>query len=311
MDLIKGITYAPFAKRGDFTNKQAYDSLDKLRIRTGADFVLFVPAGIQKNAYSEEIDYTSDHTVSDDELIKMMEYAKKLGLRVGIKPTVNCLDGTWRAHINFFDEDVPCEPKWSNWFSSYTKFQTHYAGIANDLRCELFITGCEMVMTERREIEWRRLIAEIKKIYKGLISYNTDKYQEHNVKWWDCVDVISSSGYYPIHDWDKQLDRIEKVVEQFEKPFFFAEVGCMSTKNAEFIPNEWNLKGEVEQLGQEEWYRTMFAATVKRPWVQGHIVWDWPSKLYLTDEAETDGGYNIYGKRAEKIVYDYYNEIER
>ncbi len=34
----------------------------------------------------------------------------------------------------------------------------------------------------------------------------TDKYQENNVTWWDCVDVISSSGYYPIDDWDRQLE---------------------------------------------------------------------------------------------------------
>ena len=46
--------------------------------------------------------------------------------------------------------------------------------------------------------------------YYGLMSYNTDKYQEDHVSWWDCVDVISSSGYYPIDQWEQELDRIEK-----------------------------------------------------------------------------------------------------
>ena len=46
----------------------------------------------------------------------------------------------------------------------------------------------------------------------GLITYNADKYQEDHVTWWDAVDVISSSGYYPIDEWENQLDRIEPVV---------------------------------------------------------------------------------------------------
>ena len=50
-----------------------------------------------------------------------------------------------------------------------------------------------------------------------MIAYNTDKYQEGNVKWWDAVDVISSSGYYLIDDWDRQLDRIEREIKPLEK----------------------------------------------------------------------------------------------
>lgn len=35
--------------------------------------------------------------------------------------------------------------------------------------------------------EWRQTIAEIWRDFKGLVSYNADKYQKHNVAWWDCV----------------------------------------------------------------------------------------------------------------------------
>lgn len=46
-----------------------------------------------------------------------------------------------------------------------------------------------MVMAQRRDAEWRALIGDIKSIYTGPVSYNTYKYQEENVGWWDCVDV--------------------------------------------------------------------------------------------------------------------------
>lgn len=55
--------------------------------------------------------------------------------------------------------------------------------------------------------------------YHGLVSYNPDKYQEDHVSWWDCVDVISSSGYYPIDQWEQELDRIEKTVLKYRNHF--------------------------------------------------------------------------------------------
>lgn len=76
-----------------------------------------------------------------------------------------------------------------------------------------------MVMAEHREGQWRELISEIRRYYHGLVSYNTDKYQEDHVSWWDCVDVISSSGYYPINQWEQELDRIEKTVRKYGNRF--------------------------------------------------------------------------------------------
>ncbi len=80
---------------------------------------------------------------------------KQLGLQVALKPTVNCANGVWRARISFFDHDVPCETQWNRWFANYTAFQTHYAALAQAEGCGLFLTGCEMTMTEHREAEWR------------------------------------------------------------------------------------------------------------------------------------------------------------
>lgn len=309
MQFIKGITFAPFAQKGSFRTKEAHESLDNLIDRTGADFIILVPNGLQENPQSEEICYTSVATVDDDELTEMILYAKSRGLRVALKPTVNCKNGAWRAHINFFDEDVVCEPKWSNWFVAYTKFQLHYAGIARNTGCDMFIAGCEMVMAERREAEWRKLIGEIKKIYDGPVSYNTDKYQEHNVGWWDCVDVISSSGYYPLGEWDTQLDRIEAVVKRFNKPFFFAETGCMSTEGSPGVPNDWTIKGEIDLEGQAQWYEDMFRTASKRDWVQGFALWDWAWKQYSVKNVSRQGGYDIYGKPAEEVVKKYYKTV--
>lgn len=219
---------------------------------------------------------------------------------------MNCKDGTWRAFINFFEHDVPCEPKWKNWFASYKEFQTHYARIAEEEQCDIFIAGCEMVMTEHREKQWREVIASIRKEYHGLVSYNTDKYQEDHVSWWDCVDVISSSGYYPIDQWEQELDRIEKTVLKYRKPFFFAEAGCMSRKGSGMIPNNWELQGELRLEEQCEWYRAMFEACKKRPWLRGFALWEWAPKLPSASEAWKDDSYEICEKPVQEIIKRFY-----
>ena len=308
MDYICGMTFAPFVPGGHLASKESKESLRLMKERTNANFVIFVPAALQDTAQSETISMEKE-TVSEEELTEMIYYAKELGLRVSIKPTVNCKNGTWRAHINFFDEDVPCEPKWKNWFSSYTEFQLRFAKVAEDTGAEMFIPGCEMVMSERREEEWRKLISDIRTVYKGLIAYNTDKYQEHNVKWWDAVDVIASSGYYPVDDWEKQLNRIEKVVKKYDKPFFFAETGCMSKEGSKFVPNDWSISGESDLEGQAEWYRAMFEAAKKRDWLKGMCLWSWAGRLYNPRDIERMSNYDIYAKPAEEVVNKYFTEL--
>lgn len=276
-----------------------------MKERTGANFVIFVPGALQDTPQSETIHYADEHQMGDDELEKMIDWAKELGLMVAVKPTVNCKNGSWRAYINFFDEDVHCEPKWGNWFRAYTEFQLHYAAIAEKKHCDLFIAGCEMVMSERRDAEWRKLIADIKEVYSGPVSYNTDKYQEHNVTWWDAVDVISSSGYYPAGDWENQLDRIEKVVRKYNKPFLFAETGCMSTEDSSKAPNDWRVDGEYAPQEQADWFEDMLSACAKRDWVGGFGIWSWNGSL---KEEHIKYGYDIYQKPAETVVKKYYRQ---
>ena len=59
MEYIKGITFAPFAQAGAFAKQEAYDSLDTLVERTGANFIILVPNGVQDTPQSETIDYKS------------------------------------------------------------------------------------------------------------------------------------------------------------------------------------------------------------------------------------------------------------
>ncbi|NGZ75331.1 glycoside hydrolase family 113 [Saccharibacillus alkalitolerans] len=305
-EFVCGMTWGFMGIRGSWGNDEARRSMREMAETTGADWIAIAFSALQDTAHSTEVRFREEPTVTDEEVRWAVAEAKSLGLKVCLKPIVNCADGTWRAHINFFDKDVPCEPKWSDWFASYGRFMTHYAEIAEQTGCEMFCVGCEMVQTDRRENEWRELIARVREAYSGIVTYNCDKYQEDNVTWWDSVDVVSSSGYYPSDDWEAQLDRIENVVRAAGKPFLFLEAGCPSREGSSAVPNDWTLEGGPDEEEQAAFYRAMFGSCERRSWVGGFMLWDWPARLYERESAAQDDGYCIYGKTAEGIVRRYY-----
>jgi hypothetical protein len=313
VEQINAVNFAPFPRKGTLASINAKVSLIKLITRTGANHIILTPAGLQDDPQSTEIDFKGPGSPADEEIVEIAKFIQTLKtpagepLKVIMKPTVNCKNGSWRAFINFLDVGTPEETAWGKWFKSHEKFQRHYAKLARETGCVMFIAGCEMCCSERREKEWRALIARVKADFGGPVSYNTDKYHEDHVSWWDAVDVISSSGYYPTGSWEAQLDRIERVVERYNKPFFFAEIGSMSTRGSMYEPNSWRLQGPADEKDQERWYKEMFEHTKKRLWVQGYGLWSWGADLYDPDQASEQRYYDLYAKAAEKVVYKYFS----
>ena len=275
---ICGMTWGWVGTRGTWATRTAADSMARMA-EHAVTWTALAYAAEQATPFSTDIPFRDTPTVTDDEITWAIREAKRLGMKVVLKPVVNCADGTWRAHIGFFDWDVPNEPSWSEWFASYREFILHAARIAEAEGCEMLCIGCEMVRADGQEAHWRRLVADVREVYGGLVTYNCDKYQEDHVTWWDAVDVISSSGYYPIDEWEQQLDRIERVVEASGKPFFFMEAGCPSRTGSAQLPNDWALPGEPSGAEQLTYYQAMFAACRNRPWVGGLMLWDWPATL--------------------------------
>ncbi|MCU4671314.1 1,4-beta-xylanase [Microbacterium fluvii] len=294
--------------RGTWTGPDA-DASMRAMADHGVNWTALAYAALQQTPISTEIPFDEAPTVTDDEIVHAIRAAHDLGLKVCLKPVVNVADGAWRAHIGFFDRDVPGEPTWGEWFASYTAFIVHAARLAEAEGCEMLCIGCEMVRADAREAEWRALVAEVREVYSGPITYNCDKYQEDRLTWWDAVDVISSSGYYPIDEWDEQLDRIAPVVAASGKPFFFMEAGCPSRTGSPARPNDWALPGEPSGAEQLRYYRAMYEAIGRRDWVAGTMLWDWPARLYAEADAAGNDDYCPYGKPAGAYLRDTYLEL--
>ncbi len=306
---VCGMTWGWTGVRGTWLTHEAEESM-RAMVDHGVGWTALSYAALQATAFSTDIPFEAEPTVTDDEIVGAIRRVHDLGLQVCLKPVVNVADGTWRAHIGFFDWDVPGEPSWTQWFASYTRFIVHAARIAEAEGCAMLCIGCEMVRADGQERHWRRLIAAVRAEYSGLITYNCDKYQEDRVTWWDAVDVVSSSGYYPIDAWEEQLDRIAPVVAASGKPFLFLEAGCPSRTGSALRPNDWSLPGAPDGDEQLRYYRAMFEAIRGRDWVRGTMLWDWPALLYPAAAAARNDDYCPYGKPAGAYLRETYRALE-
>lgn len=307
MDFIKGISFVNFSEcRGNYCNEQSKRALLDAKEALGLTHVSLCFLAYQETAYSEEIDFEGATTPTVDELTLFVEYAKSIGLEVILKPMLDCKDGTWRAHINFFDIDEPCEPQWKHWFKNYREYILTYAKVAQDSGCEMLVIGTEMIQTERRVSDWIFLINEVRKVYKGLVTYNTDKYQEENVSWWDHLDVISASGYYPIGTIKQQMQRIELFLTNYNKPYIFMECGCPSRIGASNNPNDWQFVGAYSEEEQALWWEEFIKETIERPWLTGYTPWSWNYDMSIT--SKKDDGYDICNKLALPLLKKAYEK---
>ncbi|MGS2780084.1 glycoside hydrolase family 113 [Robertmurraya sp. GLU-23] len=313
---IKGMTYGWNTKRGSYRTDEAVDSLRKLK-ETGSEWVALSFYTFQENVFSTDITFDYGFTMTDRDIEFAVIKAKELGLKVCLKPVVNSKDGLWRARIGF-PEDA--HEYWDKWFRSYTNFLLHYAELAEELGCEMFCIGCEMISTESKTEHWIKVIDGVRKIYYGPIVYNANHGKEEGIEWFDKVDIIGTSAYYPVADgpdcseevmienWKKVKKHIKALHRKFNKPILFMEIGCRSAKGCATIP--WDFEHTHLPFDEEEqakFYSSVMKVFWNEPWFAGFFWWDWSTILYPLEKASENTGFDIYGKRAEQILKDWYS----
>ncbi|MDE6674475.1 MAG: glycosyl hydrolase family 53 [Acetatifactor sp.] len=317
---IKGFTYGYHAIKGLYDSVEGRYSQDAL-MDTGANWVCLAFPVNQKTYASTEILFDYRKNVPDLELLTTIKRFHDRGVRVCLKPMINSDDGVWRALIDFPDQTMMEEDiYWAKWFASYQAFLTHYAALAQYAGCEMFCLGCEMLGTERKEEYWRQTIAMVREIYDGPLVYNTNHGKEEVAKWYDAIDYIGTSAYYPVEsapggslaemqeNWGRIADKLAAVSGHLGKKIIFMEIGCRSALGCARMP--WDFVHKELPVSQEEqarFYESCLSVMSGQKWFEGVFWWDWGTRIYHTrEEAERDTGFNIYLKKAEDVVKKWY-----
>jgi hypothetical protein len=239
LGFVKGYSWGYDSRRGAYESPEAERSMKALA-ETGADCACICFSTYMQTHQTPDFKWgeANPRMVSDDEIRRAVDLARAGGMKVILKPMINCRDGVWRAWVKFFrpvtdqervagvtgeidpwdEESVRREgmvrdlAKWDQWWDCYERFILHYARIAEEKQAEGFCLGCEMSSTEEFDLRWRQLIGKVREVYHGSLTYDVNHGREAEVPWWDAVDFISVSAYYAVPPPEGQS--IEEAVRQ-------------------------------------------------------------------------------------------------
>jgi hypothetical protein len=315
----KGISYAAWWS-GDYIQPGADYSLELLR-STGADWISLIVTCHQEAYTSTAIDCTHESTPRDDELVHVINTAHSLGLKVMLKPHVDLFNevegGYWRGDIG---SGFTTEGQWSAWFASYRSLIEHYARLAQDYGADQFCVGTELLGTTPRANDWRAVVAGVRAIYHGPITYAALKGgEETSITWWDAVDYIGVDGYYQLTtdlnhdpteaeleaDWNPHISTLANLsAANGNKPILLTEIGYRSQHGCSCHPWDSLVVSPVDLEEQTYAYQAAFKKLYNQPWLGGMFWWFWSPNRF--ESGPCDDGFSPHLKPAEDILRAWY-----
>lgn len=294
-----------------YGSAMAQESLAEIRA-LGANSVSITPLGYSFNLQDPRIfGYTGeDLTMTPDRVRQTIRAAHAAGLRVLLNPHIWIglygAPGEWRG-----DVAMKSEEDWRKWFASYREFILFFARMAEEEGVELFCVGSELRRTTlARPDDWRKLIREIRGVYRGPCTYSANWSGEFDeIKFWDLLEYVGISAYFPVGEGslDERLatlaptrDHLARFSRAWKKPIVFLESGFRSVTGAGRQPSAWQTGGvpdpEEQRLDYEVWLRTFWG----EPWFYGVYWWQWFADLDYVPQPPTD--FQFRNKPAETTV---------
>ena len=331
---FKGMSFGFMAHNGYYSSAEGKAEMQRV-IASGATAVALMVNFMQDTFASTRVYRDFILTPSDDEVRSAIRTFRQAGLMVMLKPILNIWDSTHRGDVAF---PQPLEmivgikmDYWGEWFKNYTAAIVHYARLCELEGAEMLCIGCEMTGEETQEKYWFPLIEAVRKVYHGLISYNTPCWWHYDIRqnwirgWFSELDMIGISNYYGNAHGDlgmqidvfdeahiaqgflKQRRFLDEAYDILKKPIFFAECGVRSVRGAVESPSDcWENQNDFDGQIQCDYMGGFTRAYWDAPWWAGFFWWKWDEQQdrpYF-HHATGDTGCTIVGKPAEKFFHD-------
>lgn len=277
---INGVS---FVASGEAIN----DSHVKPVTRINANYVAIMPFGFIKNLEHPEIVFNTKRQWFGETkkgTKQYIEILRKKHIKIMLKPQIWIWHGEFTGYL-----EMKSEANWKTLENSYSKFILENAQLAKEVNAEIFCIGTELEkFIENRPNYWSNLIAEIKKIYKGKLTYAANWDEFKHTPFWSDLDFIGVDAYFPVSDsktptiaeaaegWKVHKPVIEHVSNTFKKPILFTEFGYRSVDYSGKEP--WKSDRSMNQVNLEAQTNTtkaLFETFWKEDWFAGGFIWKW------------------------------------
>jgi hypothetical protein len=198
----------------------------------------------------------------------------------------------WRGSIEFGDD----REAWKRFFTDYEAFIVAHARFAEQNGLPLFSVGIEYEKTMQYEKEWRRIIAAVRKVYRGQITYAANWDGVERVPFWDAVDLIGVQAYFPLASgeapserdlteaWKRIWERLGAVSKKHRnKKILFTEIGYPRSRKAALepwapdldeSPGALLLRRRLLEVAFQELDHPLLAGAFWWKWIPGSNRWD-------------------------------------
>ncbi|WP_298950214.1 glycoside hydrolase [uncultured Nonlabens sp.] len=241
-------------------------------------------------------------------------HMKDQNLKVLLKPQLWIGRGQYTGHIN-----LKTDAEWKILEDSYTAYIMRFAQVAAQENISMFCIGTELdSFVKGRPAYWQKLIKDIRKIYKGKLTYagNWDSYKY--VSFWGQLDYIGVDAYFPISEektpdhktitnsWKKWKKELKDLSNKYNKQILFTEYGYISADYAGKEP--WANAGEDKAVNQEAQHillEGLYNNVWHENWMAGGFLWKHhPTKGRRSFEKR----FTTQDKKAQKTVHAAYSK---
>jgi hypothetical protein len=159
---------------------------------------------------------------------------------------------SWRGEIKFDTAE-----EWDRFFTDYETWIVEMARLAEAHGAAVFCVGLEYTHAQKFEQRWRKIIAAVRSVYSGKITYGANWGDYDAVKFWDAVDYLGVLAYFPLTTatnpsaeqiatgWRKRCAELQRFSDSHGgKKFLFVEVGYNENARAAAEPWSFDTGGE-------------------------------------------------------------------
>lgn len=218
----------------------------------------------------------------------------------------------WRGAIKFGNN----QQAWARFFKTYGAFIVDQAAFAQRAKIPLFAVGVELDNTVQFEAQWRAIIAQVRTVYKGRITYAANWDSVEKVPFWDAVDDIGVQAYFPLGGlknltranlsaaWEQPLAQLRSLSRKYSRPFLFAEIGY--PRSLEAAQKPWAPATSSDEKAIALRALLMDVALERltaEPQLRGVFWWKW-----IPGRAFFQGDFSMKDPEAKAVLSEYWSK---
>jgi hypothetical protein len=284
LPFLKGVTVSCQTWGGEWQTPEMAQTLDELRSLGANAFAIHPYARISNDGH-----VTYRVRDGNRHITMPLDWARERGMSALLVPHIAYWGSkfSWRGEIKFETAE-----EWERFFTQYEAWIVEMARLAQAHRAALFCVGLEYTHAQKFEQRWRQIIAAVRAVYSGKITYGANWNDYRDVKFWDAVDYLGVLAYFPLTEaknptpeqisagWRKRAEEMQRFsAAHGGKQIVFVEVGYNENARAAAEPWSFATGGENAAAIQQRCLDAALTLRGKHPWLAGMFLWKWFPEL--------------------------------